>query len=130
MRFQDEAQVFLDQVYGGMVKVQDSFLRRATRREMLVRLLSNLKGVYVNVSDHARALAAVERLLILHPESPGELRARGLLLARMGRWNEAADQLTAYLEAAPAAGDAERIRALVKDLRSGSATSGGEGEQL
>ncbi len=130
MRFQDQAQEFLDQIYGGMVRMQDSFLRRATRREMLVRLLANLKGVYVNVSDNARALAAVERLLILQPESLGERRARGLLLARLGRWSEAADQLTAYVEMAPGAGDAERIRALVRDLRSGGAAADEEGMQL
>jgi regulator of sirC expression with transglutaminase-like and TPR domain len=119
VRFEDQAQELLDQVYGGMVRVQSSFLRTATKRDMLVRLLSNLKNVYVNVSDHPRALAAVERLLILQPESRGDLRARGLLLARLGRRTEAAEQLRAYLELAPGAGDAARIRALVEDLRTG-----------
>jgi len=130
MRFQDQAQELLDQIYGGMVPMQNSFLRRAMKHEMLVRLLTNLKGIYVNVSDNERALAAVERLLILQPTSLGELRARGLLLARLGRWSEAADQLTAYLDQAPGAGDAERIRALVRDLRSGRAVTTEEGEEL
>lgn len=131
VRFQDQAQELLDQVYGGMVRVQDAFLRTATKRDMLIRLLANLKGVYVNVSDHARALAVVERLLILHPESRGDLRARGLLLARLGRRQEAADQLRAYLEVAPGAGDAARIRALVEDLRTGRGSAEAEeGEEL
>lgn len=131
VRFQDQAQELLDQVYGGMVRVQDSFLRTATKRDMLIRLLANLKGVYVNVSDHARALAVVERLLILHPESRGDLRARGLILARMGRREEAAEQLRAYLEVAPGAGDAARIRALVEDLRTGRGSAEAEeGEEL
>jgi regulator of sirC expression with transglutaminase-like and TPR domain len=131
VRFQDQAQELLDQVYGGMVRVQDAFLRTATKRDMLIRLLANLKGVYVNVSDHARALAVVERLLILHPESRGDLRARGLLLARLGRRQEAAEQLRAYLEVAPGAGDAARIRALVEDLRTGRGSAEAEeGEEL
>lgn len=131
VRFEDQAQELLDQVYGGMVRVQPSFLRMATKRDMLVRLLANLKGVYVNVSDHARALAVVERLLILQPESRGDLRARGLLLARLGRRGEAAEQLQAYLESAPGAGDAARIRALVEDLRTGrSSGEAEEGEDL
>lgn len=119
VRFEDQAQELLDQVYGGMVRVQPGFLKRASKRDMLVRLLSNLKGVYVNVSDHARALSVVERLLVLQPEARGDLRARGLLLARLGRRGEAADQLEAYLEVAPGAGDAERIRSMVEDLRAG-----------
>jgi len=130
VRFQDQAQELLDQVYGGMIRVQDSFLRTATKRDMLVRLLSNLKSVYVDVSDHARALAVVERLLILQPTSQGDLRARGLLLARLGRATEAAEQLRAYLELAPGTGDAERIRALVDDLRAGRQMEGQEGEEL
>jgi len=130
VRFEDQAQELLDQVYGGMVRVQDSFLKTATKRDMLIRLLSNLKGVFVNVSDHPRALAAVERLLILQPESRTDLRARGLLLAKLGRRSEAAEQLRAYLELAPGAGDAERIRALVDDLRAGRRMEGQEGEEL
>lgn len=131
VRFEDQAQELLDQVYGGMVRVQPSFLRTATKRDMLIRLLANLKGVYVNVSDHARALAVVERLLILHPESRGDLRARGILLARLGLRDEAAEQLRAYLEVAPGAGDAARIRALVEDLRRGRGSAEAEeGEEL
>ncbi len=121
VRFEDQAQELLDQVYGGMVRVQEPFLRKATRRDMLVRLLLNLKSVYVNVGDHPRALAAVERILLIQPTSRGENRARGLLLARMGRRNEAVEQLQAYLDLAPGAGDAERIREMVDDLKAGRA---------
>lgn len=131
VRFEDQAQELLDQVYGGMVRVQEAFLKKATRRDMLIRLLANLKGVYVNVGDHARALAVTERLLVLQPTSRGDLRARGLLLARMGRRAEAVEQLQAYLELAPGAGDAERIRAMVDDLKSGRpAGEAEEGEEL
>ncbi|MGD8322215.1 MAG: transglutaminase-like domain-containing protein, partial [Gemmatimonadota bacterium] len=100
MRFEDQAQELLDQVYGGMVRVQKHFLRPASRRDMLVRLLTNLKGVYVNVGDNVRALASVERILLIQPTSRGENRARGLLLARLGRRDEAVEQLQAYLDLA------------------------------
>ncbi len=119
MRFEDQAQELLDQVYGGMVRVQEPFLRKASRRDMLFRLLLSLKSVYGNVADHPRALAAVERMLLIQPTSRGENRARGLLLARMGRRDEAVEQLEAYLDLAPGAGDAERIREMVDDLKAG-----------
>lgn len=130
VRFEDQAQELLDRVYGGMVRVQEPFLRTATRRDMLVRLLTNLKGVYVNVSDNARALAVVERLLILQPTSRGDLRARGLLLARLGRRSEAVEQLEAYLELAPGAGDADRLRALVDDLKADRYQADDDGDEL
>ena len=119
VRFVDQAQELLDQLYGGMVRVQDSFLRTAGRRDMLVRLLTNLKGVYVNVSDHPRALAVVERLLIIQPDSRSDLRARGLILARMGRSEDAVAQLREYLDLTPGAGDVERIRSMMADLEAG-----------
>ena len=117
VRFEDEAQELLDRVYGGTVRVRPEFLRRAGRREMLVRLLTNLKGVYLNVEDHARALAAVERILVIHPTAPNEIRDRGHLLAQMGRSDEAVEQLEWYLDSRPEAADADRIRALVDELR-------------
>jgi regulator of sirC expression with transglutaminase-like and TPR domain len=124
LRFEDEAQELLDRVYGGMVKVRDDFLRPASRRDMLVRLLTNLKGVYVNVHDHPRALAAVERILVIHPTAPTEIRDRGTLLARMGRTEEALEQLEWYLDYAPEAADAGRIRALVDELRGAGGGTG------
>jgi len=125
-RFEEEAQQLLDRVYGGMVRMQDKFLRRAGKRDMLTRLLTNLKGVYANVDDDRRALAAVERILLLRPTSRGENRARGLLLARLGRREDAVEQLEAYLELAPQASDAERIEDLVRDLRTGSGPMDGD----
>jgi regulator of sirC expression with transglutaminase-like and TPR domain len=117
VRFEDQAQELLDRVYGGMVRLQPGFLKTAGRREMLVRLLTNLKGVYLNVEDHRRALAAVERILLIHPTAPTEIRDRGTLLARMGRTEEALEQLEWYLDYAPEAADAGRIRALVDELK-------------
>jgi regulator of sirC expression with transglutaminase-like and TPR domain len=128
VRFEDEAQELLDQVYGGVVRLQDSFLRTASKREMLMRLLANLKGLYVKAGDHARALAAVERILMITPTSPAEIRSRGVLLARLGRHVEAAEQLEAYLRISPEATDTPRVERMLRDLRSGrSPTDDGGG---
>ena len=119
LRFQDQAQELLDRVYGGMIRVHDSFLRTARRQEMVIRLLTNLKGLYFNVHDHGRALAAVERILLIRPVAPGEIRDRGVILARMGRRGEALEHLEAYLHVAPEASDFQRIRGMVEELRNG-----------
>jgi len=127
IRFEDQAQELLDRVYGGMVRVQDGFLEPATRKEMLLRLLKNLKSVYMNVRDLPRALAVVERILLLRPSAPHEVRDRGMILARMGRSREAMEELRTYLDYAPRAADADRIREMIDDLRSGGSAGTGEG---
>jgi regulator of sirC expression with transglutaminase-like and TPR domain len=119
IRFEDQAQELLDQIYGGVVRLQDAFLRTASKREMLARMLTNLKGLYLKVGDHLRALAAVERILMITPTAPAESRSRGELLARMGRHEEAVHQLEAYLRVSPAAADAGRVEEMLRDLRAG-----------
>ncbi len=130
IRFEDEAQELLDKVYGGMVRMQDQFLLLATKRDMIHRLLVDLKGLYVNVHDDERALRTIERLLLLRPDSPGERRDRGMLLVKLGRASEAMEQLQEYLDYAPQAADAPRVRSLLERLeRDGNATElGGDGE--
>ena len=123
VRFEDEAQELLDRVYGGMIRVDDSFLQPATKREMLVRMLVNLKSLYLNVRDHGRALAVVERLLLIRPLRSAEIRDKGVILARLGRKREALEQLEAYLNVSPDASDSQRILGMVEELKNGSGTT-------
>lgn len=69
VRFQDQAQEFLDRVYGGRVRVQDAFLREATRRDMVVRMLGNLRSIYVNAGDQPRTRWIGEHLQLVRPAS-------------------------------------------------------------
>ena len=119
IRFEDEAQQLLDQGYGGMVTMRSGFLRSASKRDMLARMLTNLKGIYGKIGDDPRALAAVERLLMISPTAPIESRSRGMLLARLGRHEEAASQLEAYLRVSPSAEDKRHVQDMVKELRAG-----------
>jgi regulator of sirC expression with transglutaminase-like and TPR domain len=115
--FEDEAQILLDKVYGGMVMVRKRFLREASRRDMLVRMLTNLKGIYRKVNDLPRTLASIERILVLRPTARTEVRDRGVVLAKLGRFDEAVEYLQAYLAVDPEAGDADHIAELVVQLR-------------
>lgn len=116
VRFQDEAQSFLDRVYGGMVRVRSSYLEAASKRDMLVRLLTNLKSLYSNLGDNVRAVAAAERILLLRPDKHHEHRELGLLFARLGRPEEAAEHLRTFLNRQPGSPEAPRVRAILRDL--------------
>ncbi len=119
VRLQSEAQAILDRQHGGVVRLRKRHLKTAAKRDMVVRLLLNLKGIYHRKRDHARALAAVERILIVRPTAPTQIRDRGYLLARLGRPDEAVAQLETYLTFAPEARDVQRVEALVRELKSG-----------
>jgi regulator of sirC expression with transglutaminase-like and TPR domain len=70
----------------------------------------------MNARDDARALAAIERLIIVRPSALAEVRDRGMLLARTGRVDEAIVDLERYLGATPEPPDAERVRMLIREL--------------
>lgn len=120
IRFEDQAQELLDKSYGGMVRLKPEFMEPATRREIIERLLRNLKAIYLNARDDRRALAVIERLLIVQPDAAQELRDRGIMLARVGRFDEAVEDLRRYLRCAPEAPDARKVREYI--LRLGEAT--------
>ena len=92
-------------------------LRGATERAMLTRMLLNLKHIYVKREDFRRALAVVERLLLVTPGDATELRDRGYLYAHLGLAGPAVEDLETYLERIPDASDADSIRGRVAWLR-------------
>lgn len=105
---------------GGRIEVQQEHLEPVTTKQILTRMLSNLLGIYAT-SDHRRALAAVERILLMNPESPPHIRDRGLLLASVGDAANAIVELQRYLALAPNAGDADSVREQIKSNRQSQA---------
>lgn len=60
------------------------YLQPAPARDILARMLRNLKEVYGSQRDWLRQIAVLDRLLILLPDAWGEYHARGLAWAEMG----------------------------------------------
>ena len=92
-------------------------LRSATPREILVRMLTNLKHLYLRARDFGRTLACCERILLLAPDAPLELRDRGLVYERLECFAAAAHDLERFLEAAPDDESAPAIRERLLALR-------------
>lgn len=91
-------------------------LRPATPREILVRLVSNLKHLYVRRKDFGRALACCERILLLVPDAPLELRDRGLVFEQLECFAAARDDLRRFLELAPEDPTAPAVRERLRVL--------------
>ena len=86
------------------------FLQAATPREMLARLLRNLKEIHRSVRDWPRLDAVLARLVILLPQVWEERRDHALVLSELGRRERALDELALYLQHRPDAGDAPALR--------------------
>ncbi len=79
-------------------------------RQVVARMLMNLRAIYASRAEYARLLVVFDRLIDLLPDAPEELRDRGLLFGRLGAPDAAVGDLTRYLELLPQAGDASEVR--------------------
>ncbi|MCA1620079.1 MAG: transglutaminase-like domain-containing protein [Acidobacteria bacterium] len=114
---QEECQARLDLIYEGKIALEDAHLRPVGARAILVRMLGNLKAVYARARLYRRALAAVERILLLTPQDLEERRDRGMLLAQLGRLPEAVVETQLYLNLAPEAPDADSVSEQLTRMR-------------
>jgi len=93
------------------------FLQAAPPRDVLARLLRNLKEIHRTAEDYARLLAVQQRLVALLPQAWEEWRDRGLALAELGADEAAAADLAAYLDHCGDAEDAPALRVRLAELR-------------
>lgn len=94
----------------------DSFLEPATKRQILARLLRNLKGIYRGADRPQRLLEVLNRTLIVAPDAHGDLRERGLLYQRLECYRAALKDLQDYSVLEPDAADIDDVRSLVLEL--------------
>lgn len=106
----DDCQALIRRAVGDGVLFHVGMLRPAGRREILARVLRNLKVARLGRRDWPAAVDAIDLLLVLEPTDPDHGRDRGLLLGRMGRFGEAIAALRTYLEERPDAHDVGDVR--------------------
>jgi len=94
----------------------DQFLEPAGKRQILARLLRNLKGIYREADKPERLLAVLNRMLMVAPEAHGELRERGLVYRRLECYRAALKDLSDYSRREPDAPDIDEVRAKLVEL--------------
>lgn len=100
----------------GQVDVGE-LLEAAPRKEILHRMLRNLKSIHMNNHDDEKALSIIEHMLCVRPDDVATVRDRGLLYARLGCFGLAVEHLGRYLAAQPDADDIEEVRARLIDAQ-------------
>jgi regulator of sirC expression with transglutaminase-like and TPR domain len=92
-------------VHGQLATFHPSMLAPVTRRQILFRVLANLKNIYLKQLDYGRALAAIDRMLLLDPNAIGEYRDRAGICQEIGFFGQTCADYEKYLRAAPRAPD-------------------------
>ena len=112
-----DCQSRLDEIYSGEMKLRPEFLHPISRRQILTRMLNNLKTVYLSTRNFRKALAIADMILVIYPQSAEDVKQRALLRYSLGLQRLAAEDLDEYLKMSPNASDAEDIRQMSLSIR-------------
>jgi regulator of sirC expression with transglutaminase-like and TPR domain len=112
----------LDSIYSGQVALQPEFLLPVTRRQMLTRMLNNLRSIYLSQRDFRRAVQIVDLILVIYPRSPEDMKQRAALRYNLNDYRGALSDFEEYVKMSPDASDAEEIRQTALSLRRSMAT--------
>jgi regulator of sirC expression with transglutaminase-like and TPR domain len=93
------------------------YLQSASPRDIIARMLRNLKAIYLAEGDSQRLVAVQDRLIILLPQDWSEYRDRGLAYADMGQPAQAARDLQTYLDHVEDARDRDEVADRLAQLR-------------
>ncbi|KFM14994.1 Transglutaminase-like superfamily protein [Marine Group I thaumarchaeote SCGC AAA799-O18] len=103
--------------FGEEVQFIPEYVNVATTDQILTRLLRNLKNAYTQSYAYDKAMRCTDMILGMQPESPEEIRDKGILEERLLHYDKALPLLNKYLELEPEAEDADFILELIKSVR-------------
>jgi regulator of sirC expression with transglutaminase-like and TPR domain len=113
----EDLEEILTRNFGEVVEFIPEYLNEATIDQLLTRLLRNLKNAYTQSYAYNNAMKCTDMILGMQPESPEEIRDKGILEERLLRYDKAVPLLNKYLELQPEADDADFILELIKSVR-------------
>ncbi len=92
-------------------------LENASKKDILVRMLRNLKSIYQERQDYERLIHVVDMMLSVNPDLPRETRDRARVYQALDHHYAAIRDYHRYLQLAPQADDAEEVRELLVGLQ-------------
>jgi regulator of sirC expression with transglutaminase-like and TPR domain len=113
----DDLQEILDRNYGGSVEFSPDFLNEIGPEQILIRISRNLKNSYTQSFNYTMAMHCINMILGIEPDSPEEVRDKGILEARLSNYYLALRSLNRYLELAPEADDVDYVLDLIRNIK-------------
>jgi regulator of sirC expression with transglutaminase-like and TPR domain len=112
----------LNEIYSGQLALQPNFLGAVPRRQILMRMLNNLRSIYLTRRNFRKAVQIVDLILAIYPRSPEDVKQRAVLLHEIGQTSRALEDFDLYLKMSPEASDADEIRQVSLSIRRKRAT--------
>lgn len=113
---EDICEEFVNLISQGTISFERSMLEVISNTDILTRLLTNLKLIYLSESAFSKAVLTLDRLLLIHPDMAFLRRERGLSLYSLKQVAQARRDLEDYLSMAPEAPDASQIQSLLRHI--------------
>jgi regulator of sirC expression with transglutaminase-like and TPR domain len=114
---EDDCKRKIESIHAGQIKLRPEFLMIVTRRQMLTRMLNNLRTIYFSRRDFRRAVQVVDLILVIYPRSPEDVKQRAALRYNLHDYKGALSDFEEYVKMAPDASDADEIRHTALGLR-------------
>lgn len=113
----DDLQDILDANFGGQLEFKPEFLDEVSQEQILIRLTRNLKNSYLQSFVYDKALRCINMVLAIEPESPEDIRDKGVLEERLLNYEIALKYLNKYLEINPNAEDVDFVLELIRSIK-------------
>ena len=114
--FEQDCQNRLNDTYQQQVELKQSWLAPVSNKQILARMLNNLKFIYLHRRQVDKALSIISGILKMFPDNIGEIRDRGLLYYQLNRWDEAVLDLEYFLKISPYSDDAPMLKILIEKM--------------
>jgi regulator of sirC expression with transglutaminase-like and TPR domain len=115
--FPDDCYDKVRQLYPQEKNISADILTPVNNKQILVRMLTNLKYIYLNGDRLTETLSIIEGLIMLEPDNVYEKRDRGLLYYSLQQWEKAIADLELYLKMSPQAEDHLAIQRLLNKIK-------------
>jgi len=113
----DDLQGILDTNFDEHVKLQPEFLDEIKSEQILLRMTRNLKNSYIQSFVYDKALRCTNMVLAIEPESPEDIRDKGIIEERLQNSETALKYLNKYLEINPNAEDIDFILEMIRSIK-------------
>jgi len=113
----DECMEFLNELTEGELEFDQKFLSAVNKKEIIVRMLRNLKRIYLEVSNYSKLIKILDHLVIITAGEAEEIRDRGIIYYQMKAFKNALHDFETFLSIAPDSEDAEVIQQYLQVLQ-------------
>ena len=113
----EDCQERLTEIYNGQIPLDAKFLTPVGKRQILTRMLNNLRSIYMTTRQLKKALAVIDLILVIYPRSADDVKQRAMLRYQLGYLHGAADELDEYVKMAPEASDADEMKQTAMAIR-------------